>query len=93
MSANTQTSEIVLAISDGRSIAMSCAAHARNPESGDFGKIAQALDFALPKVAEVIDQRDELLAELERVKEFCLREVGNGVVDERVIAKAKEGEA
>ena len=38
-------------------------------------------------------QRDELLAELLRVKEICLREVGIGVVNEVVIANAKGGAA
>lgn len=34
-------------------------------------------------------QNDELLAELERVKEICLRELGIGIVNEVVLAKAR----
>ena len=38
----------------------------------------------------VTKQRDELLAELLRVKEICLRECGIGIVNEAVIANVKE---
>lgn len=45
------------------------------------------------KADEVRKQRDELLAELLRVKEICLRECGVGIVNEVVIASAKGGAA
>lgn len=43
----------------------------------------------LRRLHAVEQQRDELLAELLRVKEICLRECGIGIVNEVVIARAK----
>lgn len=41
-------------------------------------------------IEQLKQQRDELLAELLRVKEICLREVGIGIVNEVVIASMKK---
>lgn len=41
------------------------------------------------EIKDLRKQNDELLAELERVKEICLRELGIGIVNEVVLAKAR----
>ena len=48
------------------------------------------LDRQAKEIARLTTQRDELLAELLRVKEICLRECGIGIVNEVVIASIKE---
>lgn len=45
----------------------------------------------MSKLWHVEKQRDDLLAELLRVKEICLRECGVGIVNETVIARIKAG--
>ena len=50
----------------------------------------RALAAQCKQTKELERQRDELLAELLRVKEICLREVGIGIVNEVVIAAARK---
>lgn len=62
-------------------------------EGGGQGSIL-ALGLEEQKRGDVAErQRDDLLDELLRVKEICLRECGIGIVNENVIASAKGGSA
>ena len=49
-----------------------------------------AYDNLLAQLKAVQAECDELLAELLRVKEICLREVGIGIVNEVVIAATRK---
>lgn len=60
----------------------------RTPDES-FGEVQKLRE----EVAQVMQQRNSLLAELLRVKEICLRECGIGIVNEIVISNAKGGAA
>lgn len=61
------------------------------PECECIGPFSDSVKGAIEAWNKPVGQRDELLAELLRVKDICLREAGVGIVNEVVIANAKGG--
>ena len=63
----------------------------QDPSMYQLGKMLKLADKQRTSIFNLERQRDELLAELLRVKDICLREVGIGIVNEVVIARVKGG--
>ena len=92
-SANESKREAMRRANDSRVRAcVSACSRISDEELADADLWQRAHDQSV-RIAELEKQHGELLAELIRVRDICLREFGVGIVNEVVIVRAKGGTA